>query len=125
MCAQRQRSRPHRWTISSLIRDGRTDIAFTMADTLSDAVKGKGAFEGQPVPIVALATLYTNYTYLVTMEGTGISDIAEPQGSSVVSLGSPGSGGEVSAERLLRAADSIPVAISPVMGSVSASRSEP
>ncbi len=85
------------------VRDGRTDLAFTMGDVLSDAVKGKGAFDGQPpAPIVALATLYTNYEYLVTIEGTGISNIASLRGR-VVSLGSPGSGGEVSAERLLRA----------------------
>jgi uncharacterized protein len=84
------------------VRDGRTDLAFTMGDVLADAVKGKGAFDGQPAPIVALATLYTNYEYLVTIEGTGISNIASLRGR-VVSLGSPGSGGEVSAERLLRA----------------------
>ena len=84
------------------VRDGRTDLAFTMGDVLADAVKGKGAFDGQPAPIVALATLYTNYEYLVTIEGTGISSIASLRGR-VVSLGSPGSGTEVSAERVLRA----------------------
>jgi TRAP transporter TAXI family solute receptor len=84
------------------VRDGRTDLAFTMGDVLSDAVKGKGAFEGQPAPIMALATLYTNYEYLVTIQGMGISTIASLRGR-VVSLGSPGSGSEVSAERLLRA----------------------
>ena len=84
------------------VRDGRTDLAFTMGDVLADAVKGKGAFDGQAAPITALATLYTNYEYLVTIEGTGVSNIAGLRGR-VVSLGSPGSGTEVSAERVLRA----------------------
>ena len=30
-----------------LIRDGRADLAFTLADTLADAVAGRGAFEGR------------------------------------------------------------------------------
>ena len=33
-----------------LIRDGRADIAFTLADTLDDAVHGRAAFEGRAVP---------------------------------------------------------------------------
>jgi TRAP transporter TAXI family solute receptor len=84
------------------VRDGRADLALTMGDVLADAVRGSGAFEGQPAPIVALATLYTNYEHLVTLERTGITDIAGLRGR-VVSLGSPGSGTEVSAERVLRA----------------------
>ncbi len=85
------------------VRDGQADLAFTMGDILADAVRGRAAFEGQPVPIVALATLYTNYEHLVTLQGTGIADIQGLRGR-VVSLGSPGSGTEVSAERVLRAA---------------------
>jgi TRAP transporter TAXI family solute receptor len=84
------------------VRDGRADLALTMGDVLADAVKGSGPFEGQPAPIAALATLYTNYEHLVTLQSTGITDIAGLRGR-VVSLGSPGSGTEVSAERVLRA----------------------
>ena len=35
-----------------LIRDGKADLAFTLADTLADAIAGRGAFEGRPVPAV-------------------------------------------------------------------------
>lgn len=86
-----------------LIRDGRADIAFTLADTLADAVAGRGAFAGRPVPAVSLATLYANYTQIVTLAGSGIGTIADLRGKTV-STGSPGSGTEVIAFRLLRAA---------------------
>ncbi|HET7219770.1 MAG TPA: TAXI family TRAP transporter solute-binding subunit [Vicinamibacterales bacterium] len=86
-----------------LIRDGRADIAFTLADTLADAVAGRGAFAGRPVPAVSLATLYANYTQIATLAGSGVGTIADLRGKTV-STGSPGSGTEVIAFRLLRAA---------------------
>ncbi len=86
-----------------LIRDGRADIAFTLADTLADAVAGRGAFDGRPVPAASLAVLYTNYTHLVTTGDSGIPTIAALRGRTV-STGAPGSGTEVIAVRLLRAA---------------------
>ena len=86
-----------------LIRDRRADVAFTLADTLADAVKGRGAFDGRPVPAVSLAVLYTNYTHLITLASSGIGSIADLRGK-VVSSGSPGSGTEIIAVRLLRAA---------------------
>ena len=86
-----------------LIRDGRADVAFTLADTLADAVGGRGAFAGRPVAAASLATLYANYTQIVTLAGSGIATIADLRGKTV-STGSPGSGTEVIAFRLLRAA---------------------
>ena len=86
-----------------LIRDGRADIAFTLADTLADAVAGRGAFDGRPVPAASLAVLYSNYTQVVTLKSSGITSIADLKGRAV-STGSPGSGTEVIAFRLLRAA---------------------
>jgi TRAP transporter TAXI family solute receptor len=86
-----------------LIRDGRADIAFTLADTLADAVAGRGPFEGRPVPAASLAVLYSNYTHLVSTTGMGIEKIADLRGKTV-STGSPGSGTEIIAIRLLRAA---------------------
>lgn len=86
-----------------LIRDGRADIAFTLADTLADAVAGRGPFEGRPVPAASLAVLYSNYTHLVSTTGRGIGTIADLRGKTV-STGSPGSGTEIIAIRLLRAA---------------------
>lgn len=91
-----------------LIRDNKADIAFTTADALADAVRGQGAFEGAPVPALTLAALYTNYAHLVTLRTSGIQQIADLKGR-VVSLGSPGSGAEITAVRLLRAAGLDPV----------------
>jgi TRAP transporter TAXI family solute receptor len=86
------------------IRDGRADLAFTLADTLADAVKARGAFAGgPPPPVVSIAVLYSNYTQLVTLASSGIRTVADLRGK-VVSTGAPGSGTEVIAFRLLLAA---------------------
>lgn len=87
-----------------LIQLGKVDIAFTLADTLADAVHGRGAFEKTgAVQAQTLAVLYPNYTHLVTVEGSGIERLADLRGK-VVSTGSAGSGTEVIAFRVLRAA---------------------
>lgn len=85
-----------------LIRDGRADIAFTLADTLADAIGGRGAFSGRPVPAASLAVLYSNYTHLVTLAASGVRSVGDLRGR-VISTGAPGSGTEVIAFRLLRA----------------------
>ena len=86
-----------------LIRDGKADIAFVLADTLADAVNGKGAFEGAAVPAASLAVLYSNYTHIATLAQSGMTSVADLRGKTV-STGSPGSGTEVIALRVLRAA---------------------
>jgi uncharacterized protein len=87
-----------------LIRDGKADLAFTFADTLSDAVHGRGAFQASgPVPAASLAVLYPNFMHLVTLESSGINATKDLRGRTV-STGSPGSGTEVLAFRMLRAA---------------------
>jgi uncharacterized protein len=86
-----------------LIRDGRADVAFVLADTLADAVAGRGAFDGRAVPAASLAVLYSNYTHIVTTAGSGVASVADLRGKTV-STGSPGSGTEVIAVRVLRAA---------------------
>ncbi len=86
-----------------LIRDAKADIAFSLADTLDDAVKGRGVFDGRPVPAVSLAVLYSNYTHIVTLASSPIRSVADLRGHTV-STGSPGSGTDVTALRLLTAA---------------------
>lgn len=86
-----------------LLRDGRADVAFTLADTLAEAAAGQGAFGGRPVPVASLAVLYSNYTHLVTLAPLGIRAVADLRGRAV-STGSPGSGTELIALRVLRAA---------------------
>jgi TRAP transporter TAXI family solute receptor len=91
------------------LRDGKADIAFTLADTLKDASEGKGAFEGRPIDLRALAVLYTNVTHVVTKKGSGITKLADLKGK-VVSMGSAGSGTETIADRTLVAAGLDPAA---------------
>jgi TRAP transporter TAXI family solute receptor len=86
-----------------LIQAKRADLAFVLADTASDAIKGEEAFRGNPVPIRTLAPLYNNFNHLVTVDGTGITAIADIRGKRV-SVGPPGSGTEVTALRILEAA---------------------
>ena len=86
-----------------LIRDGRADVAFTLADTLADAVKGAGAFQDRPVNAASIAVLYSNYTHLVVLGSSGLQSVPDLRGK-VVSTGSPGSGTEGLAFRVLRAA---------------------
>ncbi len=86
-----------------LIGDESSDLAFSLADTAADALEGREEFEGRPVPAQALAQLYTNYTQVVAPAGSGISSIEDLRGRSV-SVGSPGSGTEIIALRVLEAA---------------------
>jgi TRAP transporter TAXI family solute receptor len=85
------------------LRDSKADIAFTLADTLKDASEGKGAFEGRPIELRALAVLYTNVTHVVTTKNSGITKLTDLAGK-VVSMGSAGSGTETIADRTLTAA---------------------
>ena len=86
-----------------LLTAGKQDIAFSLLDTAADAVHGKDAFAGKPQPIEALTALYPNFTQVVVRAGANIASLADMKGKRV-STGSPQSGTEVIAERLLRAA---------------------
>ncbi len=86
-----------------LIQAKRADLAMTLADTAHDAFKGEEAFRGSPIPIRTLVPLYNNFNHLITVEGAGITTIADLRGKRV-SVGPPGSGTEVTALRILEAA---------------------
>ncbi len=80
------------------------DLAFALADSLDDAAAGRGVFaDFGAVPALAIAVLYDNLNQLVTLEGKGIETVADLQ-DRVVSTGSPGSGTEITAFRMLEAA---------------------
>jgi TRAP transporter TAXI family solute receptor len=86
------------------IKQGTSDIAFTMADTAQDAVEAKDAFaEFGAVPARTLAVLYASYVHLVTRDGSGIERVADLRGKTV-STGAAGSGTAVLADRILSAA---------------------
>jgi TRAP transporter TAXI family solute receptor len=88
-----------------LIQLGKVDLAFTLADTLAEAVSGTGPFKatGAVGSVRTLAVLYTNYTHIVARQGGGIRTVADLKGRTV-SVGAPGSGTELVANRVLAAA---------------------
>jgi TRAP transporter TAXI family solute receptor len=86
------------------LKQGTSDIAFTMADTAQDAVRGEDAFtEFGSVPARTLAVLYASYVHLVARAGSGIERVADLRGR-IVSTGAAGSGTAVLAQRILAAA---------------------
>jgi uncharacterized protein len=82
---------------------GKYQVAFSLADTAADAVNGTGSFVGAPQPITALARLYPNFSQVVVRADAGVTTLADLRGKRV-STGSPKSGTEVIANRMLRAA---------------------
>ena len=86
-----------------LIGSGQSEIAFSMADAALDALKGEDKFKANKVPMRTLMILYPNRMHVVTIEGTGITKMADLKGKRV-STGSPGSATEVMAFRVIEAA---------------------
>jgi TRAP transporter TAXI family solute receptor len=84
------------------LRDRKADLAFTTADTLADGVNGTGVFKDTRLPIRTIAALYKNYTHVVTLASGPIQTMKDLKGK-VVGTGSPGSGAEVAALRILEA----------------------
>src|SRR5688572_3164094 len=85
-----------------LVANGDSDIAFSLSDSAVDAVRGQNTFD-EALPLRALATLYPNITQVVVMDDSDIESV-EDMADRTVSVGSPGSGTEVIALRLLEAA---------------------
>lgn len=85
-----------------LIGSGKSDVAFTLADTASSALNGTGKFTAK-VPIRALARLYDNVTQVVVKADSNTQKVADLKGKRV-SIGAPNSGTEVIALRMLEAA---------------------
>jgi len=86
------------------LKQGNSDLAFTMADMAQDAVTGRDVFSDfGKVPVRTLAVLYSSYSHLVARADAGISSISDLRGR-VVSTGAAGSGTTVIARRMLQAA---------------------
>ena len=81
---------------------GTYGVAFSLADTAADAVNGTGSFDAKQ-PIAALARIHTNYTQVIVRKAAGVKNVAGLKGKRV-STGSPKSGTEVIANRVLTAA---------------------
>ncbi|MBP2475698.1 TRAP transporter TAXI family solute receptor [Crossiella equi] len=82
---------------------GDYDVAFSLADTAADAVAGKDSFTGKPQKVKALSRVHPNYVHVVVRADSGITSVKDMRGKRI-STGSPKSGTEVIANRLLTAA---------------------
>lgn len=82
-----------------LLAAHKADMAFFSGDAAYDAYLGQGQFKTK-IPVRTILVLYSNYWHLVTLEGSGIHSVGDLRGKRV-SLGAPGSTGEVQAMRHL------------------------
>jgi TRAP transporter TAXI family solute receptor len=86
------------------IKQGTSDLAFTMSDAAQDAVLARDEFKDfGAIPLRTLAVLYSSYTHLVTLADSGITDVAQLKGHTV-SMGAAGSGTATLGYRILEAA---------------------
>jgi TRAP transporter TAXI family solute receptor len=85
-----------------LIGVGKSEVGFSMVDAAWDAANGDDKFKGNKVNVRTLMVLYPNRLQVVTVDGTGINKLSDLRGRRV-STGSPGSGVEVVALRVLEA----------------------
>ncbi|MEO6745902.1 MAG: TAXI family TRAP transporter solute-binding subunit [Caldimonas sp.] len=86
-----------------LVNSGKPYIAFAMTDASQDALRGEDKFKGGKVPLKTLMILYPNRMHVVSIEGRGVTKMADLKGKRV-STGSPGSATEVMAFRVIEAA---------------------
>src|SRR5690606_41266936 len=80
---------------------GKTDISFSMVDVAVEGMMGTGKFKDK-VPMRTLAVVHPLVMHVVTAEGRGIEKMSDRKGKRV-STGSPGSGTEGMAIRILEA----------------------
>jgi TRAP transporter TAXI family solute receptor len=87
-----------------LIRDGKADLGFTLADTAFDAINGKNRFAPPEAKVDAktIAVMYSNYMHIVAKASGGINTVADLKGKRV-SIGAAGSGTETKGIRILEA----------------------
>ncbi|HEX8156024.1 MAG TPA: TAXI family TRAP transporter solute-binding subunit [Solirubrobacteraceae bacterium] len=81
---------------------GRAEVAFTLADSAADALRGAGRFS-ERVSIAAVARLYDNYVQLIVGRDAKIGRVEDLAGRDI-SIGAPGSGTALIAQRVLKLA---------------------
>ncbi|WP_328786729.1 MULTISPECIES: TAXI family TRAP transporter solute-binding subunit [unclassified Streptomyces] len=82
--------------------EGSVELALAMADVAEDAVLGREPFP-RPAAVTALARVYVNYTHLIVPADGPVRSVRDLAGRPVAA-GAAGSGVQVVAERVLRAA---------------------
>ncbi|MEU6815354.1 TAXI family TRAP transporter solute-binding subunit [Streptomyces sp. NPDC046860] len=81
---------------------GSADLAIAMADAAEQALHGGAPFTA-PAPVTALARVYVNYIHVLARADGPVRSVADLAGRPVAA-GATGSGAQVLAGRLLRAA---------------------
>jgi TRAP transporter TAXI family solute receptor len=89
----------------NLLQAGRGEIAFTLADSLSDAWKGNedAGFKTPLKKLRGVSGIYPNYIQIVASAESGIKTLADLKGKRI-SVGAPKSGTELNARAILKAA---------------------
>jgi TRAP transporter TAXI family solute receptor len=85
-----------------LLHEGNVELALTLADSAWDAAQGQLGGLPEKVPVRTLLGTYSGYMHIVTLEGLGITTVADLKGKRV-STGLPGSGTEVKGVRVFEA----------------------
>ncbi len=87
---------------STLISQGKAELAFAMNDVVNYAYTGTETFsDKEPMDnIRGVAALYPNYVQLITLQDKGIEEVSDLSGKRV-GVGAPGSGTEVNARQIL------------------------
>jgi TRAP transporter TAXI family solute receptor len=88
-----------------LIEAGDGELAFTLGDTLPDAWAGnkEAGFDAPYRKLRAIAKIYRNFIQIVARDRTGIKTLADLKGKQV-SVGAEGSGTELNAIAIFKAA---------------------
>lgn len=85
-----------------LLHTGKVALGLAGADIAAEAHTGRLKGLSEKVAVRTIASIYSNYMHVVTLESTGIRSLPELRGKRV-STGAPGSGTEVKAVRILEA----------------------
>ena len=84
-----------------LLGSHKTEVAFSMVDTAWEGAHAMGKFKDK-VPMRTIAVVHPLVMHVVTVDGRGIDRMSDFKGKRI-STGSPGSGTEVMALRILEA----------------------
>jgi hypothetical protein len=88
-----------------LLQDGRGELAFTLGDVLQDGWEGHSdaGFKEPLRKLRSVAGIYRNYVQIVATAASGVRSLADLKGKRI-SVGPPGSGTELNARAILKAA---------------------
>jgi TRAP transporter TAXI family solute receptor len=83
-----------------LLGNRKVELGFSMVDVAWEGMNGTGKFKDGRIPVRTLAVVHPLVMHVVTAEGRGIEKMSDLKGKRI-STGSPGSGTEVMALRIL------------------------